>query len=338
MIWFLEGQSSQRDVIAGAMEVIRGAVPVMASHRQHRPEVTGAADIVLTEPNQDNERVEWALDTAQSKGVQVMLVGRSGHVFEAHRARFESCGIDLVTGGTSTRTFDLVDDKSAFTAAAIDAGLPVIPAITVESADELAAAIAKIKLDGPVCVKPSRGIYGMGFWRLDTESDPFRCFANADSHTVNEQLFIDTYRASSNAKPLLVMPYMGGSESSVDIVVHKGKVLAYCARRKEGIFQTFSQTGPAINLAIQAAELFGCDGIVNVQTRDDESGNPHLLEINPRYSGGIGYTRFCGINLPGIFAAIRLGLHQPLIQWIDGVQIKGVTAAVRVDNLGCATQ
>lgn len=336
MIWFLEGQSSQRDVIAGAMDVIHGRVPVIASHRQHRPEITGAADIVLTEPHNDEDRVEWALDVAQSKGVKVMLVGRAGHVFEAHRARFEGYDIDLVTGGTSTRTFEQVDDKSVFTAAATDAGLLVIPAITIESADELAAAIEKIKLNGPVCVKPARGIYGMGFWRLDPESDPFRCFANAGSHMVNEKLFIDAYRASSNAKPLLVMPYMPGPESSVDMVVRKGKVQGYCARRKEGIFQTFTQSGPAVELAIQAAEFFGCDGIVNVQTRDDASGNPHLLEINPRYSGGIGYLRLCGINLPGLFAATRLGLPAPLAQWVDGVQIKAITSAVRVNCLQSA--
>jgi hypothetical protein len=333
MIWFLQGQSSQRDVIAGAMEVINGRIPVMASHRQHRPEVTAAADIVLLEPSDDAERVDWALDVGLSNGVKAMLVGRAGQDFEPHRERFEAAGIDLVTGGMSIDTFNQVDDKSIFTAAAAGAGLAVIPAITATNGDELAAALDSMKADGPVCVKPARGIYGMGFWRVDVGADPFRCFANADHHTVNEALFVQAYRASANPKPLLVMPYMPGSECSVDMVLHKGKVIAHCARRKEGLFQTFSRTGSAVDLAIQAAEFFRCDGIVNVQTRDDAAGSPHLLEINPRYSGGIGYTRFAGINLAGIFAATRLGLHRPVTEWVDGVQIKGITSPVRVDTL-----
>ena len=333
MIWFLQGQSSQRDVIAGAMDVIDGRIPVIASHRQHRPEVTAAADIVLREPADDAERLGWAFDTALANDVKVMLVGQAGHDFEAQRERFEAVGIDLVTGGMSIETFNLVDDKSAFTAAAVRAGLAVIPAITANNADELVAALASMKKDGPVCVKPARGIYGMGFWRVEAQADPFRCFANAAQHRVNEALLVQAYRASANPEPLLVMPYMPGFECSVDMVVHKGKVIAHCARRKEGALQTFSLTGPAVDLAIQAAEFFRCDGIVNVQTRDDAAGMPHLLEINPRYSGGIGYTRLAGINLPGIFAASRLGLSIPATEWVEGVQIKGITSAVRIDTL-----
>lgn len=333
MIWFLQGQSSQRDVIAGAMEVINGSVPVVASHRQSRPEITAAADIVLREPELDSDRVGWAFDTALSLGVKVMLVGRIGQDFEEQRGRFENAGIDLVTGGCSLETFDRVDDKAVFTDVASKAGLAVVPAIAVSNAAELAQALGEMKKRGPVCVKPSRGIYGMGFWRIDSEADPFRCFANAEAHTVNETLFVQAYGASESPKPLLVMPYMPGSECSVDMVVHKGKVVAHCARRKEGINQTFSLTGPAVDLAIQAAEFFRCDGIVNVQTRDDDSGVPHLLEINPRYSGGIGYCRLSGINLPGIFAASRLNMRIPATNWVSGVSVKAITVPIRIDSL-----
>ena len=333
MIWFLQGQSSQREVIAGAIEVVNGRVPVIASHRHHRPEITAAANIVLREPADDALRVDWAYDMAMLHGVKVMLVGRAGHEFEFQRDRFESVGIDLVTGGMSVETHHHVDDKSLFTAAAVSAGLTVIPAITVKSADELVAALAYMKKDVPVCVKPARGIYGMGFWRVEEDADPFRCFGNADGHIVNESIFVQAYRSSAKPKPLLVMPYMSGSECSVDMVVHKGKVISHCARRKEGSFQTLSLTDRAVDLSIHAAEFFRCDGIVNVQSRDDADGVPHLLEINPRYSGGIGYTRFAGINLPGIFAASRLGLSMPKNEWVEGVRIKGIASAVRVDLL-----
>ena len=94
--------------------------------------------------------------------------------------------------------------------------------------------------------------------------------------------------------------------------------------------QTFERDSDAVELALRAAEHFGCDGIVNVQTRDDASGQPHLLEINLRYSGGIGYTRETGVNLPGIFATRRLNLPQPLGVWRDDVQVKAITVAVSV--------
>ncbi len=50
------------------------------------------------------------------------------------------------------------------------------------------------------------------------------------------------------------------------------------------------------------------DGMVNVQTRHNAEGKPLLLEINMRPSGGIGYTRYSGVNLPGLYAFHTLGL------------------------------
>ncbi|WP_204330629.1 ATP-grasp domain-containing protein, partial [Proteus mirabilis] len=73
-------------------------------------------------------------------------------------------------------------------------------------------------------------------------------------------------------------------------VCESGRPVAFVGRRKEGLHQTFENDSPAVELALKAAAHFQCDGLVNVQTRDDLDGVPHLLEINPRYSGGIGYT------------------------------------------------
>ena len=98
----------------------------------------------------------------------------------------------------------------------------------------------------------------------------------------------------------------------------------------KGLMQTFERDGAAVELAIKAARHFKCDGIVNVQTRDDAAGQPHLLEINLRYSGGIGYTREAGVNLPGIFAARRLGLPVPASVWREDVQVKAITVVVPV--------
>ncbi|MCF5555356.1 carboxylate--amine ligase, partial [Pseudomonas syringae] len=49
MIWFLEGQASQRDVIIGARDALPASVRIIASHRQQRSEITGLADVALQE-------------------------------------------------------------------------------------------------------------------------------------------------------------------------------------------------------------------------------------------------------------------------------------------------
>jgi len=327
MIWFLEGQSSQRDVIIGAREALPAEVKIYASHRQDRPEITSLADFSFMEPKENEERIAWVIATALAHNIKVILAGRVGNVFELARDRFEQAGLDLVTGGISMSTFDLVDDKSRFTAEAERVGLACVPAITALNAEEMFAAYKTLSAFGEVCVKPAVGIYGQGFWRFKEDIDPFRCFANPDAREANFETYMRAYCAGDTPAPMLMMPYMAGSECSVDMVCEAGRPVAFVCRRKEGVHQTFAREGAAVELALKAAAHFGCDGIVNVQTRDDAHGQPHLLEINPRYSGGIGYTRATGTNLPGIFAARRLGLPEPATVWRQNVRVKGVTVA-----------
>lgn len=330
MIWFLEGQSSQRDIILGARDALPSEVKIFASHRQDRPEITNIADVAFIEPKDDQQRIDWIIQTAEAHGIKVILAGRAGRIHEAERHRFESAGLKLVTGGLSLETFDLVDDKSRFTAEAEKAGLNCVPAITVNNARELVDAYEILRAQGEVCVKPAVGIYGQGFWRFKESVDPFRCFANPDARDVNFETYLAAYRAETNRPAMLVMPYMGGTECSVDMVCEAGRPVAHVGRRKQGLHQTFERDSAAVELALSAAAHFKCDGLVNVQTRDNAAGVPHLLEINPRYSGGIGYTRHTGINLPGIFATRQLGLPEPATNWQANVRVKAVTVAVPV--------
>lgn len=330
MIWFLEGQSSQRDVILGAREALPSSVKIFASHRQDRPEITGTADVSLLEPKDPQLRTDWILQTAAENAIKVVLAGRAGSALEVERPRFERAGIELVTGGVSLETFELVDDKSRFTAEAERAGLACVPAITVSNARELVEAYEVLRAQGDVCVKPTVGIYGQGFWRFSESVDPFRCFANPDSRDVNFETYLAAYRAEPVRPAMLVMPYMPGAECSIDMVCEAGHAVAYVGRRKQGLHQTFERDSAAVELALRAAAHFKCDGLVNVQTKDDADGVAHLLEINPRYSGGIGYTRHTGVNLPGIFATRRLGLPEPVAIWQSNVRVKAITVAVPV--------
>lgn len=333
MIWLLEGQSSQRDIILGARDALPAGVKIFASHRQSRPEITELADVSFIEPGDNQARIEWLIQTAQDNNIKVLLAGREGSLIESARPRFEAAGLTLVTGGLSLEALNRVDDKSLFTTESERAGLDCVPAITVSNAQQLTAAYGSLSVLGEVCIKPVVGIYGEGFWRFKQDADPFRCFAKTAVREVNFDTYLQAYSAAEDRAPMLVMPYMAGSECSVDIVCEAGHPVAFAGRRKAGLYQRFEREGAAVELALKAVQHFGCDGIVNVQTRDDANGKPHLLEINPRYSGGIGYCRAAGVNLPGIFATRRLGFEEPETVWRADVQVKAVTVGLPVPAL-----
>jgi len=333
VIWFLQGQSSQRDVIEGARKALPPHIKVYASHTLDRPEITCMADVAWREPTAPDERADWVLAQAKAHGIKVILAGRQTAIYEARRADFEAAGIDLVTGVRSPADYRL-DDKTIFTAECQAAGLRVVPAITVTNQEQLDKAYKSLATEGAVCVKPAHGIYGAGFWRLEEGLSPFYALAQPDNRRIDPQTFIDLYGSSEDPKPQLVMPYMPGNEVSVDIVVERGEPVAWVGRRKQQLTQSFERDGDAVELALATVRHFGLDGIISVQTKDDASGVPHLLEVNLRYSGGIAYTHLAGINLPGIFACRRLGLPEPADQWVNGMQIKIISTAVPSLTIG----
>lgn len=311
-IWLMEGLSSQRDIINGISSTAKKhhhQISVYASHRQQRNEILSVADHALLEPKEENQRLEFILSTVNNYAIKAIHTGRHAHWFEAHRAKIEASGARLTTGARDVAMLDLADDKVAFAHHMKSLNLPVVPSLRVDSPVQLRELIASQPFgDLPLCVKPVKGIYGMGFWQFDERVSPMAAFTHPDARRVNAEFYLKALEAAPDMEPLVLMPYLPGPEYSVDMLVENGKVLAAVARRKEGSLQYLENSGAAFELAQACATAMGADGLVNVQTRNDNSGTPLLLEINMRPSGGIGYTRFSGVNIPGLFALRQLGL------------------------------
>lgn len=311
-IWLMEGLSSQRDLIQGIRafaSLKQTDVTVIASHRNDRHEILSQADIALIEPQEAVDRLAFILATVKKLGVKAIHTGRHAAWFEAHRAAITASGVTLTSGSLYPAMFALADDKVAYAHVMEKAGLPVVPSLRVESVDALRALIARSPFSSKaLCVKPVKGIYGMGFWQFDESVSPMAQFINPDSRKVNAHVYLHALEQAGEFEPLVLMPYLPGPEYSVDMLVEDGAVLAAVGRRKEGSLQYLENHGEAFELAKACAHLMKADGLVNVQTRNSASGKPLLLEINMRPSGGIGYTRLSGVNLPGLFAFRQLGL------------------------------
>ncbi|WP_313433387.1 ATP-grasp domain-containing protein [Atlantibacter hermannii] len=311
-IWLMESLSSQRDLIQGIRAFAKRKqtdVTVIASHRNDRHEILSQADIALIEPQDDNDRLAFILNTVNALGVKAIHTGRHAAWFEAHRAEITASGATLTTGSRHPAMFELADDKVEYAHAMEKAGLPVVPSLRVDSVNDLRALLARSPFASKsLCVKPVKGIYGMGFWRFDETVSPMAHFTHPDSRKVNARFYLSALEQAGEFEPLVLMPYLPGPEYSVDMLVEDGQVLAAVGRRKEGSVQYLENHGEAFELAKACARIMKADGLVNVQTRNNATGKPLLLEINMRPSGGIGYTRAGGVNLPGLFAFRQLGL------------------------------
>lgn len=308
-IWFMGGLNSQKDIITAANDVKPLLdLQVFASHPHPRYEILQHADVALIEPAADTEKLDFILRVIAEYRIDALHTGRNCLWFEQRRATIENSGVRLTTGARDEATFVLADNKVAFAAFMAQQGLPVVPSLAIASADELRQRLAEQPFDTDrLCIKPVTGIYGLGFWRLDAQATPMACFDNASNRCVHPELFLAAMAQSPALKPMVLMPWLPGPERSVDMLVENGEVIAAVGRCKDGALQHLHQSGEAFELAVACAQQMKADGLVNIQTRDDHHGRPLLLEINLRPSGGLGYTRHSGINLPGLFAQRQCG-------------------------------
>lgn len=364
-VWLAEGQSSQRDMLESLQALkAHSNTPfnVIASHRHNRPEIFEFADTVYYEPSNtvadiaDSEehldieplipRWEFVLEQAKQANVKVLLTGRNGIDYEAHRNEFDAAGIRLLTGATSVSALESIDDKFAFMQLCQAHDIPVAEAWRFDNTAELNALLDKHGHQ-PLCVKPVIGIFAQGFWRLDSgkengeQYDSFEHLYFTEEKKITTEQFINAYTNSEMIQerpiPMLLMPYLAGQEYSIDVVCEYGEVLAAVTRHKAGKIQHIGYDESVMAVVIPLIKAFGCDGIVSVQTKADDNGQHRALEINSRPSGGIGYTTHSGVDLTQVGFAYWLGLtNKPnlaeIVQQMTPCQVRSIMMSVKIEE------
>ena len=359
--WLAEGQSSQRDMLASLQSLKAQSTPtftVIASHRHDRQEIFEFADKVYREPilstvanesdvdNADLARWQFVLEHAKQNDVKVLLTGRNGIAYEAHRELFNEAGIRLLTGATSVAALEVIDDKFAFMQQCQAHHIPVAKAWRFDNTDELTSLLATHHHQ-PLCVKPVSGIFAQGFWRLDGASengehyDSFEHLYFTDDKNINTEQFVNAYRHSQMVHerpiPMLLMPFLSGREYSIDIVCEDGEVLAAITRHKTGKIQHIGYNESVMDVVIPLIKAFNCDGIVSVQTKENDEGQHCVLEINSRPSGGIGYTTHSGVDLTQVGFGYWLGLTDKpnladMKAQIVPCQVRSIMTSVRIEE------
>lgn len=335
-VWLAEGQSSQRDMLL-SLQQLKTRLPepicTIASHRQPRGEILGCADMAFLEPNDRAMLSSVPIDDlalehlAQSRSaavvqmaieqqVKVLLTGRNSHRYEPFRQLCEQAGIRLLTGACDAATLNMLDDKAEFMNHCQRHNIPVAAGYRFDNLEQLQTLLTNLG-DIPLCVKPTKGIFAQGFWHLDTGVsawDSFEHLYHTEHKRIHVAEFIHAYKHSQRVTdgnlPMLLMPYLSGREYSIDVVCERGEVLAAVTRYKEGSIQYVGYDEAVMAVVIPLIKSCHADGIVSVQTKADSEGRHHVLEINSRPSGGIGYTVHSGMDLTQLAFGYWLG-YQP---------------------------
>lgn len=312
VIWFNDGLS----VMAEAIQALRSEVEtIIVSHKN--PFFVGfdLADEVYVEPKsvQSDDYVAWALDFAITHKVTHFFVGRQARFITARSSEFVAAGVTLMFS-LSPDQWDDIDDKSLFYKRLIAAGhndmLPIWHTWNDGGEHSLSALVKAIRATAgdnkrEACVKPVRGIFGEGFFHFNDAPNPRQQLFNPEVKIMRHQDFSELARASAVAlgktQDWMVMEYLPGPEYSVDTLAHEGKVVTFVARQKGDVAaegQLIAGDADITDQLSKLAEVFNLSGVFNAQFRRDVDGNLKVMEINPRFSGGMGMSLKAGVNLP----------------------------------------
>jgi hypothetical protein len=271
--------------------------------------------------------VNWCLEFCIENNIQIFVPGKESATFSSTEITtlFESHGIRIMSSG-SKETLDFLENKADFYS---HVDLPLAPPAdfeTFSNYDEFTAAYDRLRAKHKVlCVKPSVGVYALGFSVLDEEKSSTQILFEGLPYRIGLQDFKNGLMHLNNFPLMMVMEYLPGDEYSVDCVADNGKLICAVPRKKSsgiGRGQTIDCRADILTCVEKLADDYKLNGIFNAQFREGENGLS-LLEINARMSGGIGMACMAGVNLPFIaLSGFAFGFSNILIPPVkNGIQV-----------------
>jgi carbamoyl-phosphate synthase large subunit len=278
-------------------------------------------DVVCKVPTPQNklEFVEAIMDVCRSNEVQLIIpqVTKELAVFAEYQDVFHKHGIDVLVSPSAA--IEIANNKFKIMEYARQSDVPVGQFWLARNRSEILEAVAHLgypKKNGVVKLPISNGSRGV---RILTEAvNKLDAFLNEKpsgmSITLNDFL---SYYDEKVIPEILVMEYLPGRELTVDS--YGGQQTADAVvRTRDRIVNGISFQGTVINHPVLESACksltigLGLRYAHGFQFKEDEDGNPKLLECNPRIQGTMAASCLIGQNF--IYKGICEALGEAYIQ------------------------
>ena len=185
-------------------------------------------------------------------------------------------------------------------------------------------ASALFEVHDKLCFKPVEGNGSRGFGIIVNEVNDDFLHEKAGNTSLSAKEW--AARMPKEFEDLLmVCAYLPGIEYSVDLLCEHGKVLVCVPRTRDKMIGGISVAGTFENnftlkaFCMSLVNQFNLHGPIGIQWKEDASGMPHLLEINPRLQGTTSACELAGVNFPLLSVKMVLGEDLELgdlkVQW-----------------------
>lgn len=180
-------------------------------------------------------------------------------------------------------------DKWEFYGLIRDLGLPTPRTWRLGSMEEADRA----GLDFPLMLKPISGAGGVGVLRINSRAELSAVMG----------AYGDRY-----GRPFLVQEFVPGRDIDLSVLADRGRVVAWTIQQNLGgprnIIQ-FLHHPRVLEIGSAVTAACGLHGVAHFDMRlDERTGEPVLLEANPRFWGSLRHSLWKGVN----FASLGIGL------------------------------
>lgn len=253
--------------------------------------------------------VDFCLDFCRERRIDALWPGKEARLLAEQRERFAARGVQLLSVAVP-ESLERLHDKARFALEASHFHIPTPETVPFGTAAEFESAYERLRFTHDVlCIKPAKGVNGSGFRIIQEGHAGLDGLMRDGVYTIQLGCLRRLLAHNPPDETWLLMEYLAGTEYSLDAVGDGRRLIALTQRCKAsgGAYGQRLVARPELTQAVsELTEHFGLTGLFNVQFREGLHG-PRLLEVNPRFAGGIGYTGVAGLNLP--YLALR-GLVQ----------------------------
>ena len=258
-----------------------------------------------------DEYADFCLDFCIKHEIDVFLPRRGMLGVSKHMDKFRAAGIKVMadsydklkTLNSKTEAYKLFEEH----------GIGSVPEyfLVKDIADfknaygELSAKYDK------VCFKKINDEGGMSFRLIDNSRKGYYALFNPSRTRITYDDALSALSEHPDFPPLIMMPYLSGTEVSVDSLATPSGVIMLPRFKTPTRTELIKFDPYILSVCEKFFEAYGLDCPCNIQFRY-LGDTPYFLEINTRMSGGVQLAcTACGVNLPNIAVNKLLGVEKP---------------------------
>ena len=230
----------------------------------------------------------------------LMPVHKETFVLAEHRERFEP---HITLPVTTIDNIRLTDDKGRLAKLAEERGIRIPRTWQFHDVSELYRQVPELPM--PLFVKVRKAAAGVGLRKVDTPEKLVATFRE----------FIDGYGLQPDQYPL-VQEFVTGGDYCVTTLFDQGHCIASMTYHNIRAFPRSTGAGAlretvhcpeAEEAAVRLLSSLKWHGIAELDFRIADGGPPYLIEVNPRFYGGLAQSIAANVDYPYLLYQVAIG-------------------------------